>query len=60
MAIEALENRLAAQLVAGRTASGAFKVLVSASKGAGRNLAARASQQKSQERQDLEKVTHGN
>ena len=59
VAIEALENRLAAQLVAGRTASGAFKVLVSASKGAGRNLGASGSRQKSQERQDLENLTHG-
>ena len=59
MAIQAFENRLAAQLVAGRAASGAFKVLVSASKVAGRNLGANVSRQKSQERQDLEKVTHG-
>ncbi len=58
MAIEAFENRLAAQLMAGRTASGAFKVFVSASKGAGRNLGASGGQQKSQERQDLEKLTH--
>ena len=59
MAIEALENRFAAKFVAGRTASSAFKVLVSASKGARRNLGANASRQKSQEREDMEELTQG-
>jgi len=59
VAIEALENRLAAQLVAGRTASSAFKVLVSASKGSRRNLGANGSRQKSQEREDMEEFTQG-
>jgi hypothetical protein len=59
VAIEALENRLAPQLVAGRTASRAFKVLVSASKGSRRNLGANGSRQKSQEREDMEELTQG-
>ena len=59
VAIEALEDGLAAQLVTGRTASSAFKVLVSASKGAGRNLGANRSRQKGQEREDMEELTQG-
>jgi hypothetical protein len=48
MAVEAFENGLAAQLMAGGTASGAFQIFVCASKRAGRNLSVGVSEHKPQ------------